>query len=141
MRKLPILVLLVVALFGPGIPAGQAKSPDRKDVFKKIAKAWKKGEVKKITALLPRELKVKLALYGVKSKMYRREQAKVLIEKYFKAIDTKEFKSDEKTPRGASARFKHTYKVKPNRREETHVTFITLEREENRWVIVEILED
>ncbi len=144
MRRPLVLVLLCGVLLGLAAPAGHGKSASRKDipkVFKRIAKAWKKGDVKTITGMLPAEGKIRLALLGVKSGKYRREQATALLTKYFASIETVEFKLDAAPRNSPSAQFKHTFKVKPKRSKETRFEFITLGREKNRWVITEIIED
>ncbi len=144
MRHALVILLLVGVLLGVTAPAGHGKGASQKEIpkiFKAIEKAWKKGDVKTITGMLPPKGKVRLALLGVKSGKYRREQATALLTKYFKSIETKEFKLDDPPRNSPSARFKHTFKVKPKRSKQTHYEFITLGREGNRWVIVEIIED
>ena len=141
MKRVALLAVLLTVTIGLPSPAGRAAS--RKDIpkiFKALAKSWKAGKVKQITALLPPKGKVKLALLGVKSGKYREEQATALLEKYFGAIETKEFKIDGK-PHGTEATFKHTFRVKADRSKQMRETLITLDREDDRWVIVEIIED
>jgi hypothetical protein len=134
---LPLLVALAAA---PAGTAGPSRDEETAKVFSKIQKHWEKGDVEKIARLLPPEGKVKLALQGVKPGEYRREQAHALLRKYFESIETKEFKPTGK-PKGASAQFKHVFLVRADDHKETRYTFITLDREGDEWVIVEILED
>lgn len=141
-----IVVLLLLASFlvasvpsadGKGI---RAKVDELEMALDRIRKAWEKAKVDKLVKMLPvKGKKVKLQLRGVKLGDYRKEQAHALLKKYFGAIETISFKI--KPRRDSSTRaFTHVYRVRANRKKEPHKGRITLDREEGRWVIVEILE-
>jgi hypothetical protein len=140
MSRSTLLVAIGLALMTLGGAPAPAKSKETKKIFEKIAEAWKDEKVDKIAARLPVDEKVKLSLYKITPGKYSRQQATALLKKYFEAIKVLEFKKSG-DPKGTMARFKHKFRVKSDRHEEERLTFITLDREKNRWVIVEILED
>jgi Domain of unknown function (DUF4783) len=143
MNRVGYLLLLVAIAFASMPDAdGRAirrKVAEDKMTFESIRKAWEKGKIDKIVKLLPPKGKVRLEVRGVKRGSYRKEQAHALLKKYFGAIKTISFKK-LKGADGLTTKYEHVYRLRANQKKETHKTHITLGREENRWVIVEIIE-
>jgi hypothetical protein len=139
-----VFLLLVFAACIVSVRAAPAPVPTGSDevkkVFDRIESLWKKESADGLAALLPPKGKVKLALTGLKPGRYRKGQAHALLKNYFAAIEVESFKRVQ-GPRANSARFKHVFRDAKKDHQETRATFITLDREDKRWVIVEILED
>ena len=137
-----LLVLVSIAFASVTEADGRAierKVNERKQTFENIRKAWEKGKIDKIVKLLPPKGKVRLEIHGVKQGDYRKEQAHALLKKYFGTIQTISFKRLKGTD-GLARKYEHVFRLRANQKKETHKTHITLGREENRWVIVEIIE-
>ncbi len=142
-----VVVPCFLLLWGLGSDVARAEEessdpPDAVKTLKAIQKAWKAGKVDAIIARLPSKGTIGLALSGsgMKAGKYRKEQATALLKKYFAGIKTKEFK-----PTGPSSEltqfFKHTLIRLATDETEKRRTLISLAKEGDAWVIVEIKED
>ena len=134
--------ILAAVLFSGTEPAeSQASRKEIEKIFEKIAKHFAANDADKIAKRLPTEGKVKLALRGITgSKAYRKQQAHALLKKHFDAIESKQFKRIS-GPHHLTTQYRHTYRIRSEDETVKAYVVITLGRENNQWVIIEILED
>jgi len=147
MKRLALLLVLPALLVAAPLARGgdddeSSDPPKAVKALKAIAKSWKAGKVDEIIDRLSTKCSIRLALSGgdVKPGKYRKEQAKALLKKYFAGIETKEFKA-EGPARDLSQVFRHRLVRLATDEKEKRRTLISLAKEGDDWVIVEIIEN